>query len=93
MNKPFIRNQEGAALFYDVLASSKRYYYLVEMLGADAVSCECSHFVLGHKTCKHMTTAEEAEKQFQKTQQGGPPPAPFLHAPLNGNQGFSLLKK
>ena len=96
MNKKlFIRNQEGARLFYDVLSSSGNYYYEVEMLEGNAVSCQCKNFHLGKHFCKHMRTAEEAEKAFQ-AEQGEilvfPPEHPFLNAPLNGTAGFSLLR-
>lgn len=76
---------------YKVLSSGGGSYYNVEMFGEHAASCECGHFRLGHQVCKHMTSAEEAEKQFQ-AQQGEAPEHPFLQAELTRRAGFSLLK-
>lgn len=87
--KQTIRQSNGD---YRVLSSGGGKYYSVEMFGEHAASCECAHFRLGHATCKHMTSAEEAEKQFQKTQQGEAPPPPFLEAELTRRAGFTLLK-
>ena len=88
MKQPaYQRNQEGKTVVYDVRSEHTSIYYQVEMLGEHAVSCNCAQFVKGHKACKHMEIAEEAEKSNSKvtySQPGGF----HLDAPLNGNRGF-----
>ncbi len=79
-----IRQPDGT---YEVLSSSGTYYYEVQMLSGQAISCQCKRFQRGHRACKHMEQAEAEEKKFQSAQQGF-----HLDAPLNGNAGFSLLK-
>ncbi len=98
MNRePFIRNTEGSRVLYDVLSSKKTFYYTVEMLGLIAISCDCDHYVKGHKHCKHQTTAEKAEQEFQNENQ----PIPRSNLPesekrltssLQGTRGFSMLR-
>jgi len=90
-NQSVLRQSNGD---YKVVSSGGSRFYHVEMFGPHAVSCNCPRFLLGHTTCKHMTTAEQAEQEYQ-AQQGvsSQPEQPFLNVPLNGNSGFSLLKK
>lgn len=76
---------------YKVESSGGSKFYTVEMFGLYAASCECGHFRKGHQVCKHMKSAEEAEKQFQ-AKQGEAPEHPFLQAELTRRAGFTLLK-
>jgi hypothetical protein len=93
----FIRNVEGSRVLYDVLSSSKTFYYTVEMLGLVAISCECDHYVKGHKHCKHQTTAEKAEQEFQQSKNQVPraemtDSEKRLASSLQGTRGFSLTR-
>jgi hypothetical protein len=74
----FVRQPTGE---YDVLSSSGKYYYEVQMLGVHAASCGCERFQRGRQTCKHMELAEREEAHRVAEL-----------APLNGPAGFSLLK-
>ncbi len=98
MNRePFIRNVEGSRVLYDVLSSSKKFYYTVEMLGLVAISCDCDHYVKGHKHCKHMTGAEREEATFQEANKQIPRSELLesekrLTSSLQGTRGFSLTR-
>jgi len=63
-NQPYHRNVTVGQISYDVLASSGRYYYTVEMLGGHAISCDCRSGEF-NKRCRHRDTAEKAEAEFQ----------------------------
>jgi hypothetical protein len=91
MNKePYKRYVEGSRVFYDVLASKGTFYYTVEMLGCVALSCECTGNAEFKRHCKHMTIAEKAEQSVilptAEEQEA-------VRGALNGDRGFSLLRK
>ncbi len=98
MNRePFIRNTEGSRVLYDVLSSSKKFYYTVELLGLVAISCDCNHFLKGHAHCKHQITAEKAEEEFQEANKQIPrselpDTMKRLTSSLQGTRGFSLTR-
>ena len=85
-NQSVLRQSNGD---YKVVSSGGSRFYHVEMFGPHAVSCNCPRFLLGHTTCKHMTTAEQAEQEYQ-AEQGE---LLFPNTELTRPAGFSLLKK
>ena len=99
MNQPpFKRHQEGLRLYYDMLSSKGTHYYEVEMLGAEAVSCECRAGGYG-ALCKHRREAEQAEIEYQRVQREkvttlrSTPEDRRQHAPFHNAFEFSLMKR
>lgn len=96
MNKaPYQRYLEGSRLYYDVLCSKQTYYYTVELLGDVAISCECRGNAEFKRHCKHMTSAEKAERDFQelaKIETANWVKEKRESLRLNGSREFHLLR-
>lgn len=94
MKELFHRYLEGTRLYYDILSSKGTFYYTVEMLRGVAISCECRGNAEFKKHCKHMTSAEIAERELLQNCQNSVNSVKTERAlpPLNGNRAFSLLR-
>lgn len=68
LQKPaFQRYETTLGATYEILNSTGKHYYTVEMMGGYAVGCECKAGQFG-KRCGHKKTAEKAEQEWQREQ-------------------------
>lgn len=95
MNKPeFQRYETEQGVEYEILNSRGTAYYTVPLINGRAAGCECEHIQYKPR-CSHQDEAEKQEKIYQNARQPQAKQESDWHvdAPLNGNRGFSLLRR